>query len=291
LRPQPVASEQSAAARNLDLKLRLKPGQKRRLRIIREDKVSLTTMGQRQDINGVSTVGLEFEVEQVDVNGVAWIRITYLTFREKGSSSAGTMEYDSTKPDVATDYAFASTYSAMIGQSFVMKVTPDGKMLELQGIDEMYLRMAEKIVEGEDESIRKRAMERTAEGAEESAERYIEVLNQKYGSRKKREESVRDLIKKNPFFTNEKIRGMVGNVIMSDEPASTSDSPLGLTKVSLTGSYGGSLQIDSNSGWMLHKKATMRCSGEMKMAPNEQMPQAMTMPVSMETVTTVEPIE
>jgi hypothetical protein len=252
----------------------------------------------------------------------------------------------------------------MIGQSFVMKVTPDGKMLELQGIDEMYLRMAEKIVESEDESIRKRAIERATEGAEERAERYIEMLNQKYGSRKKREESVRDLIKKNPFFAAEKIRGMVGNVIMSfpggpveigdswqgramlpaaapvdidltytlkerkqgltpaaapvdidltytlkerkqgltvidlnskielvDETASTSDSPLGLTKANLIGSYEGSLQIDSNSGWILHKKATMRCSGEMKMAPNEQMPQAMTMPVSMESVTTVEPIE
>jgi hypothetical protein len=69
------------------------------------------------------------------------------------------------------------------------------------------------------------------------------------------------------------------------------DSPLGLTKANLIGSYEGSLQIDSNSGWILHKKATMRCSGQMKMAPNEQMPQAMTMPVSMETVTTVEMID
>jgi hypothetical protein len=287
-------------------------------------------------------VGLEFEVEEIDANGIAWIKVTYLTLQEKAESVPGKMEYDSTKPDAATDHAFALTYSAMIGQSFVMKVTPEGKMLELQGIDEMYLGMAEKIVEGEDESVRKRATERMAEGAEERTERYIEALNQKYGSRKKREEAVSDLIKKNPLFTEEKIRGMVGNVIMPfpgepaeigdswhggmvlpaaapvdidltytlkekrqgvvvigisskielvDEAASTQDSPLGPTKASMTGSYEGALEIDSSSGWMIRKKATMRCSGKMKMAPNKQMPQGMALPMSMESITTVEPIE
>ena len=76
-----------------------------------------------------------------------------------------------------------------------------------------------------------------------------------------------------------------------DEPASTKDSPLASTKVSITGSYEGSLQIDPSSGWMLHKNATMRCSGEVTMPPNEQMPQGMTMPVTMESVITVEPME
>ncbi len=340
--PQPATSDKSDTARGLDLKLRLQPGQKHRLRIIREDKVSLSMVGQRQDINSISTVGLEFEVEQIDADSIAWIKVTYLTLQEKAESVAGKMEYDSTKPDAATDHAFAQTYSSMIGQSFVMKVTPDGKMVELKGIDEMYLGMAEKIVEGEDESIRKRAMERMADGAEERAERSIENLNQRYGSRKKREEAVSDLIKKNPFFTEEKIRGTVGNVIMPfpggfveigdswqgkaalpagapididltytleqkkqgivvvgisskielvDEPASTKDNPLGATKASVTGSYEGFVQIDSGSGWMVRKNATMRCSGEMKMPPNEQIPQGMTLPITMESITTVEPIE
>jgi len=342
LQSRPVTFDKSDAARSLDLKLRLKPRQKYRLRIINEDKVSMTMMEQRQDINSISTVGLEFEVEQIDANSIAWIKVTYLTLREKAGSAAGQMEYDSTKPDAATDHAFAQTYSAMIGQSFVMKVTPEGKMLELQGIDEMYMGMAEKIVEGEDESIRKRAMERMADGAEERAERTIENLNQRYGSRKKREEAVSDLIKKNPLFTEEKIRGTVGNVIMPfpggfveigdswqgkavlpagapididltytlkqkkqgmavvgisskieliDEPASTKDSPLGATKANVTGSYEGSVQIDSGSGWTVRKNTTMRCSGEMKMAPNEQMPQEMSLPITMESITTVEPIE
>ena len=324
------------------MKLRLKPRQKHRLRIISEDKVSMTMMEQRQDINSISTVGLEFEVEQIDANSIAWIKVTYLTLQEKAGSAAGQMEYDSTKPDAATDHAFAQTYSAMIGQSFVMKVTPDGKMIELQGIDEMYLGMAEKIVEGEDETIRKRARERMADGAEERAERSIENVNQKYGSRKNREEAVKEMIKKNPLFAEEKIRGLVGNVIVPfpggsaeigdswqgkaalpagapvdidltytlkqkkqgvavvgisskielvDEPASTKDSPLGATKASVTGSYEGSVQIDSGSGWMVRKNATMRCSGEMKMAPNEQIPQGMTLPITMESITTVEPIE
>jgi Tol biopolymer transport system component/DNA-directed RNA polymerase subunit RPC12/RpoP len=345
LRPQPVTSGETGEAHSSDLKLRLQPGQKHRLRIIREDKVSLSMMGQRQDINSISTVGLEFEVEQIAANSIAWIKVTYLTLRERGGSAVGQMEYDSTKPDdpfAPTYNVLAPMYSAMMGQSFVMKVTPDGKTFELKGVDEMYLGMAEKIVEGEDDSIRKRAMERMADGAEERAERSIENLNQRYGSRKKREEAASDLIKKNPLFTKEKIRGMVGNVIMPfpggpaeigdswqggavlpaaapvdidltytlkekrqgvvvidisskielvDEPASTQDSPLGPTKASMTGSYEGALEIDSSSGWMIRKKATMRCSGQMKMAPSKQLPQGTTLPMSMESITTVEPIE
>lgn len=82
----------------------------------------------------------------------------YLAFKEMVKSTAGPWVYDSTRPKTATDNLLAPMYSAMIGQSFVMKVTPEGKIVELKGIDEMYLRIAERIVENEDESVRKRIM-------------------------------------------------------------------------------------------------------------------------------------
>jgi hypothetical protein len=249
------------------------------------------------------------------------------------------MEYDSTKPDVGVYNPFASTYSAMIGKSFNIRVTPKGKMIGLNGIDQMYLQMAQKIVENEDESIRKGMREKYGEVFEERAQQAIDRLDQRYGSRSEREKAVKDLIVKNPLFSKSKIEGMVGNVILSfpggpvkvseswkggavlpaaapvdieltytlkekkqdvliididssidlfEVPAPGPVGPEGPTKVSLKGSYKGSGEIDPATGWMLHKKATMKCSGRMEIAA---VAQRQSMPISMESITTVETID
>jgi DNA-directed RNA polymerase subunit RPC12/RpoP len=202
-------------APGFDLKLRLGEGQKRKLRITSDDRVALKLMGQSQDIHGVSTTDLEFSIERVDANGVASIKITYLAIREKGGSAAGTMEYDSTKPDVGADNPLAPSYSSMIGKSFIMRVRPDGRMLKLSGIDRMHLRMAQTIVENEDKSIRDRMKERYGELSEERAQRAIGRLDQQYGSRSERQQAVKEMIEANPLLSKAKIEGLVGNVIVS----------------------------------------------------------------------------
>jgi len=341
---EPAASPVATAGDvpDLNLLLRLETGQKRYVRMIKEDKVSQAMMGQQQDIISTKTTELEFEVEGVDPNGVARLKVTYLTIKEKGQGVAEQMQYDSTTPDVPTDYPFAAMYSAMIGGSFVAKLTSEGIMTELEGIEDMYMQMAETIVQGEDEAIRKRISERATEGVEQRVQSSIERTNQVYGSRRKRIEHVRDMLSKNPIITEEQVAEMVGNLIvaypngavevgnswratkklfslgtvgldcvytlkektpaamvvdaraqidLNEEPVGAKDSALGSSTTTLKGSYEGTLEIDPASGWLLRKKATMRCSGEVTMLPSEQIPQGMKLPVTMETVITVEPIE
>ncbi|MHC4167212.1 MAG: DUF6263 family protein [Planctomycetota bacterium] len=336
---RPIAG---AHARDSGLLLWLKPGQMRSVRIIKEDRVSQTMMGQQQDIISTGTTELEFEVEGVDPNGVARLRVTYLTIKEKGQGLAEQMQYDSTTPDVPTEHPFAPTYSAMIGQSFVAKVAWQGMIVGLEGVDEMFLRVAERIVQGEDEATRKRISERATEGVEERVQRSIDRLNEVYGSRQKRVEHVRDLLKKNPMIADQRIKDMVGNLVvvypgraveagdswqakqrlfslgaagldctytlrektpavmvvdvsaqidLEDEPVAAGEGTFGSASTTLKGSYNGTLEIDPDTGWMLRKKATMNCAGHVKMSPNAQMPQGMTLPITMSNVTTVEPIE
>lgn len=341
---EPTVSPAAAsdAVSNNTLKLRLKPGQVHALRLISENKIVQTPMGQRQEINSVKTTELEFKVEDVDPNGVMRLKVTYLAIKEKGQGAGPPMEYDSTTFDLSTEHPFGPMYSAMIGQSFMARVTPEGRMVGLEGVDRMYLAMADKIVQGEDDATRKRISERMTEGAEGRIRRSIERANEAHGSRLKRVEMVQDMLKKNPIIAAERIAEMVGNLIMvypggavetgdswqakkalfslgtvdvdctytvkekkptvivvgisskidlDNELVSDKGSAIGSTRTTMTGSYEGTIQIDPSSGWMLRKNATMRCSGEVIMPPNEQMPQGMTMPVSMETVVTVEPIE
>ena len=85
----PKESAQSSAAAGadsgkLDLKFRLKPGQKYNLQIVRDSRNSQTTSRGPVDYNDINTMGLEIEVEQVDTQGVAWLKVTYLTIHEGG---------------------------------------------------------------------------------------------------------------------------------------------------------------------------------------------------------------
>ena len=323
-----------SAGESIDLKLRLKPEQKHSMRIIEENKISQKATGQSLDINQMKTTELAFDVETVDANNIASIKVTYLKLKEKGASQGGQMEYDSSNPEITDDNLLAPIYSAMIGQGFIMKVSPEGKILELTGIDEMYSKMAEKLADSEDENLRKTLGDK--------AQRAIDETNKRYGSRAKRIDALTEKIRKYPMFTEVQFMELLNNVvvpfagksisigdswqagvmrlpIVPDEIQGTytlkeknqtfltidinskididnvtvpmMSSPQSQTTISLKGSYEGSLQIDQISGWLIRKKATLKIAGEIKMAVNQQMPQGMTIPISTESVITVEPIE
>ncbi|MCP4261440.1 MAG: hypothetical protein GY774_28650 [Planctomycetes bacterium] len=215
--PAQSKAEASDDTRNLDLKLRLKTGQKHSLQIVNEIKSSQTTKGRQTDQNYINTKGLELKVEQVDNKGVAWLKVTYLTIHEITKTARGQIEYDSTKPDTAVSYPnWGPVFTAIIGQSFVAKVTPKGDIVELEGLAEMYQRMAELVVEKEDEATRQRMgmAEASTKEDEERAKKSIDRKNQRYGSREKRIEATGEKLEEIGFFTKKLIREMLGNVIM-----------------------------------------------------------------------------
>jgi DNA-directed RNA polymerase subunit RPC12/RpoP len=337
----------------LDLKLRLKPGRKFNMQIVRDSKNSQTTSRGPAYYNDINTMGLEFEVEQVDTSGVAWLKVTYLTIREvrkdEQEQSVAKLgfasEYDSTKPDTNLNYRNGPLYRAMIGQSFVAKITPQGEIVELKGLDETFDRMAKLVVEYEDEGIRQRMAEFSSKRVEERAKTSIDRRNQQYGSIEKRIEAKRERLADSGHSAKGLIREMLGNVIMpfpggpvgigdswqagtalfsigagdvglddctytlkeakqgavlvdfgskievDDEHLYGEEGSPGSARVTLAGSCQGSLEIDPSTGWMLRKTVTMHCSGEAKTAPSQRRPQGSTRGLSMESVTTVKPIE
>ena len=332
-----VLASESGAAEELDLKLRLKPGQKYSMRIDREDKISQTIMGQQRNIARIKTAEMAFEVKEVNANGIASIKATYQTWKEKSSSAGGQVLYDSTD----ASNPMAQTYTAIMGESFLMKVTSGGRILGLKGIDEMFLRMAEKIIQAEDESIKETIEKRIKEGAEERAKESIERTNERYGSREKRIEAVKEMIRNNSLFAEAQIREMVANIVMpfpnqsvgmgdswvhkeimgveppveidktytlkerkegvaivavnskldlGEEGASVGVGPAKKT-IKMTCSFQGASEIDEASGWMIRSKVKIQLSGEMEFTASEQKPEKMTVPMSIETIITVEPME
>lgn len=319
-----IVTSDGYAAEKIDLKLRLKPGQKHSMRIITENKISHTIMGQQQKINHHKIVELELEVKEVQPNGTALVKVTYRSLKEKGESNQGKLEYDSTKPETFEGNPLATSYNAMIGQGFVMKITPDGKIAELKGIDEMYARMAEKIVEAEDKLLSKR--KKKFKSIQDTVKRAA-----KKRSKRERRETVKEMIKKHPLFTEEMFKETVANVVVALPGRSVgvgdswqdkimlgapsgfveADSTYTLKKIeketvvldvsskkdldneaisrgagSVKGScsYRQSCEVDKTTGWLKHSKTKTLFSGEMTA-------QGMTAPVSMETIIIVEPMK
>jgi len=118
-----IVQDVYSAQEKLDLKLNLKKGQKFGLKMVTDQKMSQTMMGQQQKMNQMTAIGMSF-------------------------GPMGVMEYDSTKPQQpGADNPMSAMYKAMVGHSFVMKLTPKGEILEIKGIDEMIAKMIDKMAQ------------------------------------------------------------------------------------------------------------------------------------------------
>ena len=326
-----ILGSTSVADDKLDLKLRLKPGDKHGMRITTTQNISQAMMGKEQEIVYTRNFGIEAEAKQVDADGTASIEVTFRTLKETTTIGGTTRGYDSTKPQ-SPDDNMAQMYSAMMGQSFIARVTPQGKIVGLE-LDKMYLGMADKMMESEDKMIKDRTKERAQEA--------IERMNKRYGSREKRKQALKQQIEQFPLFSRERISSVAINsiAVFPRSPVQIGDSwkdritvdllalievdsihtlenhedgtvtinvrakrslkdkpivtKIGSLKSStrLAGSYDATIKVDEKSGWLISKRADMRFTGETTVAGNNQAPQRQTMQMSVKATVTVKPME
>jgi len=297
------------AAEPIDLKLALRPNQKYEMRLTSKTNSSQTEQGQVSKSVEEEIVEVVFHVQEVDSQGDILMKVTFGKLQNKKKTSTGTMYFDSTKPDVNPNNRLAPIYSALIGQSFKIKVASNGNILELQSIDDMFLKVAEKVI---------------------AVEKAIQEENQKYGTREKRKERTKRLIEF--VFREEKIRAMMRAFIqiLPSGPLKPGDSwESGIDIEDLKGSeislkntlknyeqdkviidavykrslddkpikdksnpkmifteidYRGTAQIGKSSGWIIHKEVKTRFSAKFRH-------QGITTPISVNIVKIIEPVE
>jgi hypothetical protein len=229
-------SSKALAVEKATLRLNPEQGQKYERVITMEENISQSIAGQQMDIAHTKKVGLEFKIKDVDAKGVVSVKVSYRTIQEKTSSTGGDFEYDSTEPSTHEGNPLAPTYTAMIGESFIIKVASNGKIIELAGFDEMLSRMAEKIVVAEDEmisklppgqcTIDKNKAENRKESQEQLTKRRIDGMNKMHGSREERVKVVKEMLEKNPSVAKEQVRLMLACVMtpFPDGPIEVGDS-------------------------------------------------------------------
>jgi len=87
------------------------------------------------------------DVESVDQEGNAWVRYTLEWVRFEGSSPTGQSVYDSRTEDFP-QWADAQALAALVGQSYRVKLSPQGQVIAAEGLEELNRRVAERMPDG-----------------------------------------------------------------------------------------------------------------------------------------------
>ncbi len=121
----------------IQLKYAMPKGWKGGYRMKVDQNIEQTMMGQQQTINQKQEMVVKYEVIDVEPNGVIKMKQTFDAIKINMTGSGMNMNFDSADPNINTDNPMAAMYSAMLGRSFIARMTPQGKMLGFEGLKEM----------------------------------------------------------------------------------------------------------------------------------------------------------
>jgi hypothetical protein len=141
----------STSAAAVQLQLKLPKGKTYYQKSTFDQHITQTMMNRQQVIDQSIGTGMRWDVLDVDSQGNMRIRQTFIWAAYKQTNPMGSVEYDSAKQAAPT--AGAEPFAALLGQSFVVKVTPKGDVLDVNGIEEMRAAILKKLPPGADQSL------------------------------------------------------------------------------------------------------------------------------------------
>lgn len=134
----------TAAPDQLTLRLRLEKGRTYGAKMISAQKVTQSLMGQDQVIIQTVGFGYRLEVTAVDPAGVMTVQCTYDSCRFKQEGPLGAVEYDSANPPEWIPET-AQGFAALVGLGFTVRLEPNGRTVDLAGLDTMIARMLDRM--------------------------------------------------------------------------------------------------------------------------------------------------
>lgn len=271
------------------LELNLKQGAAYKQVTLNDASIKQNIMGQDLEITlGVSST-MTFQVVSDNRNDYD-MKVSFDNMKLSMGSMQGTVEFDSESPD--QDDAFSQIMSGVVGQSFNVKMSKSGKVLELSGVEAMWEAAFA------DQNISE------AEKAQIMAQ-----LNQTYGSDaiKGNIEMVsaifpEDKVSTGDQWTNEvninsgakavakttyTYNGIENGLHQIDGSGTITTAEDGATVVTngmelnmdLNGSMESTISVDAATGWIVEAKINQKIDGTANVAANEQLPTGLSIPM------------
>lgn len=307
-----VPETQETAAEKIDLKLNLQQGQKFETKISIDQKIAQTLMGQEQKTNQKMSFGIISEVLAVDPNGAIALKTMYNQVKFKMDGPMGQIEYDSNSNNIPTDInnpqakMMADMWSAMVGESFIMDITPRCNIIGVRDFDKMWERMMEKMA-GDDPNLaqmmKKMMKNFVSEDTlkETGGDTMIKFLDEPVAIGDLWHDAINidvgfpmeiDVT----YMLKERKDGIAFIDVMSKMDIGDYDSKLVEVEdmqmnMQLSGTRTGTAEVDEETGWIIKGETNQNFSGVVKILPNQHMPNGMSIPMTIQTTSTVESMQ
>ena len=196
-------------------------------------------------------------------------------------------------------------WKSMVGMEIVMKLTPKGDIASIEGIEAMLEKMVEKM--GSDDPNMAQSMKEMMKNFM-GEDNLKEMNNGMFAGLPDGLVGVGDMWYDTmnlgtgfpidldvTYVLRDRKEGiafidMVSKIDMGDEKSSLIEMQGMKMNMQISGIQSGTFEVDETTGWSVRSSMDQKFSGVIKMAPSPQMPEGMTIPITMESKITAEPM-
>jgi hypothetical protein len=279
----------------VQLSVKLAPGTKKTIKMLTDQKISQTVMGQSMNVD--QSIGMTYSLTATGVlpDGSTTVDVTYEAVSFKTNAPGQNVDYDSTRPQQGEIPMLAKTFAAMVGAKMTMTMAPDGKVTKVDGA-EAFL---QKIVDGmglPEGPMRQQVMDQMKQ--QFSGEQLAASMQQLISTYPAKPLNVGDTWTQSqnlgagsmPFTadTTYTVKGIDGSSVVLGLDSKLNAAPLfgadpSQPQMTLTGTQKGDMIVDRASG--MPRKANLRqdISGKMS-AQGMEIPMTITSNITMEAV-------
>ncbi len=287
------------ADEKMHYKLKFEKGQKYYIKMITEQQISQTAMGQEQSVDITMGMGIDLDVNDVNDNGNAWIQYTYRWAKLRQKTPMGEIEYDSAKGDSPVPLE-AQGFAALLGEGFALQITPKGEVEQVKGLDKMRSNIQEKLPEGpmRESSMKALGLYLNEESIKEQTKSSMAIYPDSpvgIGDSWSKTFALSHglaIIAENTWTLKNRENGVATIEAVSTIKPNPQAEPMemGPTKISheFSGKQQGLIKMQESTGQVLHSKIEQQLSGQMKMVATDPQPQEMTIPMKINSVVTTE---
>jgi hypothetical protein len=285
----------SMAATRLEWKLA--KGKTYYQKAVMDQQITQTVMEQEQKMEQAFGIGQKLQVLDVDAQGNMRIQHTYLWTRVKQNNPMIQVDYDSSQSSPVP--AGAEGFAALVGQSYTIKLTPQGKVLDVNGVEQVREAVLKKLPGGVDAlEMNPVAMYIDKERVKQMTESNMGIYPDKPvspGDSWSREMTVMmgwRIIVQSKWTLQKEGAGVATIGVASTLRFDPSGPPMeaaGMTlKGELTGTQEGTLQVVEATGLVAVSKQRQQLKGEIKAITTPDQPPMMVMPMIINTELTGE---
>lgn len=276
--------------------LKLKKGDSFKIDMLFEQKVTQEIEDRKTQVDSRYNIGYSCFVTDVDENKNSTIQVSFDSLNVKSVANNGqTLEYNSGDPTTHID-DLSKVYSALVGEKFTVKISEDGKIKEVIGIDKIIEKVLKELNikdNKQKEEIQKMIVEQFGD---EALKKQVENITSVYPDEpvkmgdtweKKTDISSEYPLQAESKYTLKESKDGMSEIMVDSKVKTKEDAkPLILENIKISyeieGTQKGILNVDEESGITKHVEMTHAYSGKIKFTSEDPNIGAQIFPMSVE---------